>query len=303
MRRFGRIATFLCGVIVVVGVLSYPLQASISSYSSLAAWQAANPNTTLEDFSSLPADTYYEPYSTAADGTIQASYVSDGAGPYNTEVYTGSGAGFSSGQYLAESAETYYDNYSFSAGTFYYDCGFDCEYENFSSEFGTTTEEGSITLTPPANTTALGFDVGQVQSYDDQSHYITATITTADNETQLLTIDNTDGTLSFFGFDTSSPITSVTLSVALNPIEYYSQAEGKTTETYNSEWGNNYYDYDTASYAYLDYSQLALGNLMYPAPPPSAVPEPSSWILLLSTSCIGFAIAGRKRLGFLRKTM
>lgn len=298
VRTLARIATSIFGAVVVVCGLSYPAQASISTYSNLASWQAANPTSTLENFNSLPANTLYSPYSTAADGTIQALESTNGGSLNNAGVITYSATNFGTGQYLIEDAETYYQSYSYSAGTYYYDCGFGCDTETLSASGGTDTEEAPITLTPPANTTALGFEVGQVSDYDNQSRNITATITTADNETQQLTINNAAGTLSFFGFSASDPITSVTLLVALNPIEDYYQSAGYTTEENDS-----YYYYDTASYSYIDYSQLAFDNLMYGVPPPTAVPEPSSWILALSTACMALAVVGRKRIRFFRKTM
>jgi hypothetical protein len=282
--------------------------ASISTYTTLAAWQAASPSSTVQDFNSV-APGFYNPYSTPADGTIDTTYSyndtstdsSGSSGSGTTGVEAQSSPSFGTGQYLA-AGENNFNSSGYNGGyTEYYgylSCG---SFSGCSWVYGTNVSNGygysyntttAIALTPPAGTTSLAFQIGQ--SLNDSTlstRDITATVTTADNSTQQLTVNNSAGSLSFFGFSASDAITSVTITAAENPGVYTDTPAYDTPTTYYNDGngpntGYYYYAYND-SYNYIDESNLAIDNLMYGVPVPS-VPEPSSWILLLTV--VGVAV-------------
>ncbi len=169
-------------------LLCCPVWGSISSYTDLTSWEAGTPSSTLENFNSVSSG-YYDPYSTATDGTIQANDSNNGgpSNPVGVDISTTSDLG--SGQYVIPNGASYTQTGTTQGVTEYYEyeysyaCGF---FDNSTCYAWSGTEisapgstpstnysnDGTVTmtLTPPAGTTWFsircrpGLQLQQLQS-------------------------------------------------------------------------------------------------------------------------------------------
>jgi hypothetical protein len=288
-------------VLSALALLCHPALAGITTYSGQAAWQAANPYSTVQDFSSVASGSY-DSYSTPTDGTIATTNTVSWNG--NGNIGGGSGVegvtaqspgellgapinqGVSvpllldgSGEYLAAASGSMVQTGT-NGGYTEYEASFDGPFVNGCSQLTpcdasdpssyqysgysyTTIQMSSLSLTPPTGTTALAFDIGQAYNYSaSDQRAITATITTADNETQSLTVTNTAGSWSFFGFDASDPITSVIITAAVNPGVFTDNPAHTNVYYYQYDLGYEYAVYNDSN-STTDETRLAIDNLTY----------------------------------------